>query len=74
VDVWSIIIFDCISFCVTDFTMDDLGDMTLQTFKLWSIHALKVFLAKRDRPVTGSFDELVARSVSYAFVETFFLD
>jgi len=64
--------FDCISVCVTDFTTDDLGDMTLQTFKLWSIHALKVFLAKKDHPVTGSFDELVARLVSYAFVKTIF--
>ncbi|XP_045161885.2 uncharacterized protein LOC123526703 [Mercenaria mercenaria] len=42
--------------------MDDLSDMTLDKFRLWSVHALKVFLSHRKRSVNGTFDELSARA------------
>lgn len=41
--------------------MDDLSEMTLERFRLWSMHALKVFLSHRNRNVNGTFDELSAR-------------
>ncbi|KAH3786216.1 hypothetical protein DPMN_164321 [Dreissena polymorpha] len=42
--------------------MDDLRGMNLEKYKLWSIHALIVFLSKRKADVDGSFDELCARA------------
>ncbi|XP_052261521.1 uncharacterized protein LOC127865652 [Dreissena polymorpha] len=42
--------------------MDDLSEMTLERFRLWSMHALKVFLSHRNRSVNGTFDELSARA------------
>ena len=35
--------------------------LTIEDFKLWSTKALKTFLAIRKKPVSGSFDTLVAR-------------
>ena len=39
----------------------DIGCLTLDDFKLWSSRALKVFLALRGKPTSGSFDTLAAR-------------
>lgn len=41
----------------------DLDNMTLETFKLWSMAALKVFLSVRKKSIEGSFDELSARYI-----------
>ena len=35
--------------------------LTIDELKLWSQHALKVFLNVRGKDTTGSFEELVAR-------------
>ena len=39
----------------------NIGDMTLDAFRLWSAAALKVFLSIRRRNIEGSFEELAAR-------------
>ena len=36
-------------------------EMTLDSFRLWSAAALKVYLSIRKRSTEGSYDELVAR-------------
>jgi hypothetical protein len=41
--------------------MDDLCDMNLESFKLWSFHALKIYLSKRNLDVNSMFYELSAR-------------
>ena len=41
----------------------ELGEITLEKFRLWTPEALKYYLSIRKRSVTGSFDELVARLV-----------
>lgn len=40
--------------------MDDLNNMTRDTFKVWAVNALSVFLSLRHTPVQGNFEELTA--------------
>ncbi|XP_052777885.1 uncharacterized protein LOC128215218 [Mya arenaria] len=42
--------------------MDDLSEMTVEKFKMWSLHAIKVYLSRRKKPVDGNLDELSARA------------
>ncbi|WAR01053.1 hypothetical protein MAR_025425 [Mya arenaria] len=42
--------------------MDDLSEMTIKKFKMWSLHVIKVYLSRRKKPVDGNLDELSARA------------
>ena len=46
---------------LSDAEETDLGMMTLESFRLWSLGALRNFLALRKRSVEGGLDELAAR-------------
>ena len=39
----------------------ELEKLTIEDFKLYSTNALKIFLTVRKKPITGSFETLVAR-------------
>ena len=43
-------------------------EMTLESFRLWSAAALKVFLSVRKRGVQGSYEELVVAMQSYFYL------
>ena len=48
----------------------ELGEITLEKFRLWTPEALKYYLSIRKRSGTGSFDDLVARLVKNNFLWT----
>lgn len=52
----------CISASGTDNSeVPELGELSLEDFKLWSSKALKAFLSLRNKSVAGSIEVLTAR-------------
>ena len=55
------------------FKMDELSEMSVEKFRIWSLCALKVYLARRNKPIDGNLDELSARYVHIFCLFVYFM-
>ena len=58
--------------CAMSPAVTDLDEMSLNSFKMWTDMALKIFLEVRGKSVEGSHDELAARYLIFIILMCLF--